>query len=181
VRALVLALILATPAAAAEFAIDYDRLFATHSDAVQRPAPGVERLELPGPVIVERRGRRIRAEDQSGWGPAGCALRRLVVAAAAVQSCPDLFTVPQRDRAAGQLLRGVDFFAENTVPPMSPETRRAAMLAALERARGRMALDCRDRDSAPLAFAAHIAEDASLRRFAKVFATPRLPVTEPCR
>ena len=35
------------------FTIDYDRLFAREADAVQRPSPGTEYLELPGPVIVE--------------------------------------------------------------------------------------------------------------------------------
>ena len=181
--ALALALGLVASAAAAHggFVIDYDAVFARHAAEVERPAPGVEYLELPGPVILERRGKRIRVADQSAWGPAGCALRRLVTAAAAVQSCPAQFTPEQRDRVAGQLLRGVDFFAETTVPRLSPEARRAAMHTALGAERARLALDCADRDTAPLAFAAHIAEDSSLRRFDRIFETPRLPVTDPCR
>ena len=162
------------------FTIDYDRLFAREADAVQRPSPGTEYLELPGPVIVERRGERVRATDQSGWGPAGCALERLVTAAAAVLSCPDLFSEAQRDRVAGQLLRAVAFFAANTVPAMDQAQARGAMQAALARERATLALSCAARDAAPLAFAAHIAEDRSLRRFGKIFETPRLPVTDPC-
>lgn len=162
------------------FSIDYDLLFAREAHAVQHPSPGVAHLELPGPVIVERRGGAVRAMDQSGWGAAGCALERLITAAATVLSCPQLFSAGQRDRVAGQLLRGVRFFAANTVPAMGEDAARGAMQAALRRRRATLALSCADRDAAPLAFAAHIAEDPSLRRFERIFATPRLPVTTPC-
>ncbi|MCA0962722.1 hypothetical protein [Salipiger bermudensis] len=178
-----LAVVLVAGSARAEapgFAIDYDLLFEREAGAVQHPSPGVEHLELPGPVIVERRGGRVRATDQSGWGPAGCALDRLVTAAAAVLSCPDLFSEAQRDRVAGQLLRGVAFFAANTVPAMDEAQAHRAMRAALARERATLALSCASRDAAPLAFAAHIAEDPSLRRFGRIFETPRLPVTAPC-
>ena len=103
-----------------------------------------------------------------------------MTAAAAVLSCPDLFSERQRDRVAGQLLRGVAFFAANTVPAMDQAQARRAMQAALARERSKLALSCAARDAAPLAFAAHIAEDPSLRRFGKIFETPRLPVTAPC-
>lgn len=162
------------------FTIDYDLLFEREADAVQHPSPGVAHLDLPGPVIVERRGGRVRAVDQSGWGAAGCALERLTTAAATVLSCPDLFSAEQRDRVAGQLLRGVRFYAENTVPAMDAAEARRAMQAALARERASLALSCADRDAAPLAFAAHIAEDLSLRRFERIFEAPRLPVTAPC-
>ncbi|MCR8548699.1 hypothetical protein M4578_12745 [Salipiger sp. P9] len=172
---------MAAPAVAQDgFSIDYDRLFRDHAAALHSPAPGVEHLELPGPVIVERRAGQVRATDQSGWGAAGCALQRLLIAAAAVTACPALYTPEQRDRVAAQLLRGVDFFAENTVPPMSDSARRTAMMAALAATRARLALSCGPRDSEALAFASHIAEDRSWQRFARIFEQPRLPVTDPC-
>ncbi|EIE50354.1 hypothetical protein AL036_06610 [Salipiger aestuarii] len=172
--------LLAGPVAAQDFSIDYDRLFEENSDRIMVAEPGVQRLELPGPVIVERRNGRYRADDQSGWGPAGCALDRLFVAGAAVTACPGLYSDDQRDRVAAQLLRGVRFYARNTVPPMAPDAANAAMLSRLAATRDRLSLICAY-GSAELAFAAHIAEDATIRRFDRIFRTARLPVTRPCR
>ncbi|GGG68260.1 hypothetical protein GCM10011415_14300 [Salipiger pallidus] len=181
ITALILLALWAAPLCAEGFVIDFAEVFDRNAANIQVATPGVEHLELPGPVIVERRGRRIRAEDQSGWGPAGCALDRLVTAAAAVLECPALFTPEQRDKVAGQLLRGVDFFAENTVPPMTQDARRAAMQDALAVRRAALGLSCATGVHPALAFAAHIAEDDSLARFERIFARPRLPVSRPCR
>ncbi len=177
---LALLVLLAAPVAAQDFSIDYDRLFEENSDSIMVGEPGVQRLVRPWPVIVERRRGRYRAEDQSGWGPAGCALDRLFVAGAAVTACPDLYSDDQRDRVAAQLLRGVRFFAQNTVPPMTPEAADAAMRARLADTRDRLSLVCAY-GSEELAFAAHIAEDDSIRRFERIFRTARLPITRPCR
>lgn len=176
----VLLCLLASPAAAEGFAIDYDRVFADHAADVMVAQPGVQRLELPGPVIIERSRRGYRAEDQSGWGPAGCALDRLFVAGAAVTTCPDMFSAEQRDRIATQLIRGVRFFADNTVPPMTQDAASSAMRTLLEQRRDALSLVC-TWGVRELAFAAHIAEDETFVRFAKIFDKPRLPVYEPCR
>lgn len=179
-RVLAILMLLAGPAVAQDFSIDYHRLFQENVDQIMVAEPGVQRLELPGPVIVERRNGRYVADDQSGWGPAGCALNRLFVAGAAVTACPDLYSPEQRDRVATQLLRGVRFYAENTVPPMTPEAANTAMLSRLANTRDRLSLICGP-GSSELAFAAHIAEDESIRRFERIFRTARLPVTRPCR
>ncbi|MDO6585640.1 hypothetical protein Q4543_08920 [Salipiger sp. 1_MG-2023] len=166
--------------AAESFAIDYGQVFRDHADDIMVAEPGVLHQELPGPVILERRGKRFHAEDQSGWGPAGCAIDRLFVAGAAVTACPDMFSPEQRDRVASQLIRGVQFFALNTVPQMSETAATEAMLGELARRRDRLSLLCVPGEP-ELAFAAHIAEDQSIARFGKIFAAPRLPVLEPCR
>ncbi|WP_417723378.1 hypothetical protein [Salipiger sp.] len=180
--AVLCALVLAAPVAA--FEIDYDRLFRDHADRVMVAEPGVERLELPGPVIVERRGTRIRATDQSGWGPAGCAVDRLVSAATVVLACPDRFTPEIRDRVAFQALRGARFFAANTAPSGDAAGAEGLLRETLARRleSDRAALDraCADPESPLVAFAWHLAEEASLQRFEKILSQPRLPVSHPC-
>ena len=75
-RAFALVLLTALPAAGQDFDPDFDRVFADHAAEVQSPTPGMEVLELPGPVVLTRQGGYVTAQDQSAWGPAGCALRR---------------------------------------------------------------------------------------------------------
>lgn len=91
-----------------------------------------------------------------------------------------MFSPEQRDRVASQLIRGVQFFALNTVPPMSEAAATEAMLGELSRRRDRLSLLCVPGEP-ELSFAAHIAEDRTIARFGKIFAAPRLPVLEPCR
>ncbi|EPX76545.1 hypothetical protein [Salipiger mucosus] len=186
-RAVVLALVAALPAAAEEapgFRIDYARLFAEHAGEVLRPAPDLEVLELPGPVIVRRRPGGIVGTDQSAWGAAGCALTMLVQTAQVVQACPDRFSDRERSGIDAQLARAADFFARNTVPRMTPGQRDAALHHALsdmtEAAGPRFRAICADPESAFVAFARHIANEEGQRRMTQVFETPRLPVMTPC-
>lgn len=173
----------ATGARADGFSPDYIALFRVHASEVEEPSPGLEILELPGPVILTRRdGEGVRAEDQSGHGPAGCALARLVEITAAVQLCPDLLSIAERDRLATLLLRAARFAAENTYPPLSDDEREDALAATLAKARLAQGGTCPQPETEAdwVRFARGLATDAAARRFAHIFAVPRLPVAEPC-
>lgn len=178
-----LLLAVATGARADGFSPDYIALFRVHASEVEEPSPGLEILELPGPVILTRRdGEGVRAEDQSGHGPAGCALARLVEITAAVQLCPDLLSIAERDRLATLLLRAARFAAENTYPPLSDDEREDALAATLAKARLAQGGTCPQPETEAdwVRFARSLATDAAARRFAHIFAVPRLPVAEPC-
>ncbi|WP_353474522.1 hypothetical protein PVT71_21470 [Salipiger sp. H15] len=180
---LLLCAALAGEARADGFAPDYTALFDDNAGAVEEPSPGFEVLELPGPVILTRRdGAGVRAEDQSGHGPAGCALERLVEITAAVQLCPDLLTIAERDRLASLLRRAARFAAENTYPPLSDEEREDALAAELAKARLAQGGTCPQPETEAdwVRFARSLATDAAARRFAHIFAVPRLPVAQPC-
>ncbi|MCT4371246.1 hypothetical protein CLG85_013335 [Yangia mangrovi] len=178
------ALLLAVAGAFADgFSPDYIALFRDHAAEVEEPSPGLEILELPGPVILTRRdGEGVRAEDQSGHGPAGCALSRLVEITAAVQLCPDLLNIAERDRLATLLLRAARFAAENTYPPLTDDEREDALAAALAKARLAQGGTCPQPETEAdwVRFARSLATDEAARRFAHIFAVPRLPVAEPC-
>lgn len=179
----VLLLAVAGSASADGFTPDYTALFRDQASEVQEPAPGLEILELPGPVILTRRdGAGVRAEDQSGHGPAGCALARLVEITAAVQLCPDLLNIAERDRLATLLLRAARFAAENTYPPLTPDLREEALTAALAKARLAQGGTCPQPETEAdwVRFARSLATDEAARRFAHIFAVPRLPVAQPC-
>ncbi|MCA0938529.1 hypothetical protein LCM08_03355 [Salipiger pacificus] len=180
----VFALLLAVAGAFADgFSPDYIALFRDHAAEVEEPSPGLEILELPGPVILTRRdGEGVRAEDQSGHGPAGCALSRLVEITAAVQLCPDLLNIAERDRLATLLLRAARFAAENTYPPLTDDEREDALAAALAKARLAQGGTCPQPETEAdwVRFARSLATDEAARRFAHIFAVPRLPVAEPC-
>ncbi|MBE9638321.1 hypothetical protein IQ782_15815 [Salipiger pacificus] len=174
---------MAGPAAADGFTPDYTALFRDHMDDVEEPSPGLEILELPGPVIVTRRdGSGVRAEDQSGHGPAGCALARLVEITAAVQLCPELLSLAERDRLASLLLRAAAFAGDNTYPPLTLEEREDALAAALAKARLAQGGSCPlpETEADWVRFARSLATDEAARRFAHIFAVPRLPVAQPC-
>lgn len=166
------------------FDIDYDLVFSRNAGQVQRPSSAYEQLELPGPVILRRYAQRIEATDQSGWGPAGCALSKLLIATAVARHCPALFDAEELAAISGQMLRGAAFFAANTVPPLSAPARDAALIAALEalaaESAATLSAACSDPQSAHVAFARHLAEPAIRDRYTRIFEQPRLPVSHPC-
>ncbi|MCA0996196.1 hypothetical protein [Alloyangia pacifica] len=163
------------------FAPDFDALFEEHAAEIATPSPGTEVLELPGPVILTRRsGAGVRAEDQSGYGRAGCALQRLVEVTAAVQLCPALLSAAERDRLATLLMKAAAFAGRNTHPPLPEETRRAALMTELAAARQAHPGACPTPEADWVRFARSLATDGAARRFERIFSVPRLPLAQPC-
>ena len=181
-RAIALLLLTTLPAAGQGFDPDFDRVFADHAAEVQSPAPGIEVLELPGPVVLTRQGGYVTAQDQSAWGPAGCALKRLALITAAVQLCPMVLAAEERDRLPAQLLRAAQFAADNTVPPLDAAARDAALEALLVRGRAAQEGLCPGDGADPgwVGFAGYLASEPAMRRFARIFDQPRLPVATDC-
>lgn len=174
-------LALAGPGLAQE--IDYDLLFERHADEVQHPAPGEDWLELPGPVIVQRRDGMVTAIDQSAAGAAGCAVRVLTAGAGLARLCPGMLDEAQTARLQRLLLLGWRFQAANTVPAMSEAEMAEAMAMQLD-AHAEWLGVCPPDDSAHGQDIAQmlrsILRAENEARVEEIFAEPRLPVTNPC-
>jgi hypothetical protein len=159
--------------------VDYPLLFGTHADQVQRPSPGVQVLELPGPVVVTCENGRCFGMDHSAHGAAGCALRMLNSAVAVARHCPSTFTSEEAQRLERALDRGWGFYARNSVPPLDDaardQMRQSAMRYEIRSLGGACALG---QDS--LALLKSMASANGANRVARVFETPRLPVMNPC-
>lgn len=174
----VLILLFWTSAALAQ-GVDYPLLFETHADQVQEPSPGVQVLELPGPVVVTCENGRCFGIDHSAHGAAGCALRLLNSAVAVARHCPSTFTSEEAQRLERALDRGWGFYARNSVPPLDDATlaqmRQRAMWYEIGSLGDVCALGHDGR-----AFLKDMASANRANWVARVFETPRLPVMSPC-
>ncbi len=172
----------------AGFDVDFDALFAAHASRVQTPAPEVQHLEMPGPVIITRRmvdGRaQYQASDMSGQGAVACAMSVMLDVLVLAGHCPDVL-----DRAAITRLEGLIhahgvFMAQNTYPPV-PAGQVAERLKSMVRARdaATAAYDCPLPDAADsqvVDLARAITSPRAVRRMQQGLSRPRLPVLHPC-
>jgi len=172
----------------AGFDVDYDALFAAHANRVQVPAPGVQHLELPGPVIITRRiidGRvQYLASDMSGRGAVACAMSVMVDVLVLAGRCPDVLDRPAITRLEGMIHAYGLFMAQHTYPPV-PAGQVAERLKAMVRGRdgATPAYDCPLPDAVDnqvVGMARAITSRQAVQRAQRRLAVPRLPVSSPC-
>ena len=188
--ALSLMLGLALPVAA--FENDYPALFRAHEARVQQAEPGVRRLELPGPVIIEEvtratGGMRYVASDQSGLGAAGCGFALLADLVALTGMCDDMLTPGEHAVLEQHLWRVGRFVADNAYPPLAESALRAAVVARLqarlEAYRQEGEGICPRHDGAELGLvemARNLTRDGASTAIDRLVSLPRLPVMDPC-
>jgi len=176
------------PARADPFAIDYAYIFATHPDKTTRATLTERRLELPGPVLLSehttRTGLRYDAEDQSGYGAAGCLFDRTAQIVAMMQLCPDLLTPEQSPALSQRLLDIARFYARNTRPTIPDDRVIPALKTHLTNLRSQMTGRCPDpaiEQTDAVSFAHHLASPLGKRQIDRALSRPRLPVRGRCR
>ena len=188
-KAMFIGLALAGPAAA--FENDYAALMRDRAAEVQEAQPGLRRLELPGPVIVEERRQAdgslvYSGRDLSGFVAAGCGLAQLVDAVLLAGRCPAVMSEADRARLEGTLAELARFVGENAYPPV-PEDKVRPKLVALMLARSVTAeltgtAACPEeggtQDAAEIA--RNLARPGGQSAIWRMMGFPRLPVEAPC-
>lgn len=184
-RCLLALCVIAAPASAQEvFSNDYGLLFHRFAAQVERRvAPDgktIEELQLPGPVVVQRRlgdsGPVYRSADESGAGAVGCMLGILMQFNRAVQACPAGATDSQKAILVQALIRVGTFYAQNRVPQVEVGEMISAIAKHSETGGSCAQLETPDVRGM---FDAMLDADLSVA-LDEMLETPRLPVVNPC-
>ncbi len=171
-----------------DFRIDYEALFELHADRVVDSDRGdFQELEMPGEVIIDRRGGAgnysYNSADLSEGGAVGCLMLIVSELEAYRRECPAIANEAQSARMENALERVVEFAAENTYPPAPLAEYRAAFETGIVSKQSRIDFsnteNCAENDQIS-SFIGHIYGDSSEALFDDALEVPRLPVLNPC-
>ena len=190
--ALTLGIFLMVSGPVVAFENDYPALFEAHADKVNMAQPGLRRLELPGPVVIEEithsnGTRTYRASDQSGLGAAGCGFGLLVDLVVRSGFCEGMLSRSQHSELEAHLWRVARFVGDNAYPRMSEDAIRPALVDRLQfRSEAYISSDvggCPQDDAGTqdlAEMAKNLSGPAGQAAIDRLVSLPRLPVMDPC-
>ena len=191
-RAVLILAMAAWGGGAGAFDNDYPALFAAHEAEVLAAQPGVRRLELPGPVIIEEilsdaGATRYVASDQSGRGAAGCSFELLLDLVVLSGMCEDMLSREEHAVLEAHLWRVGRFVGQNAYPPVAEAALRPGIVSRLQARLEAYGRDggaiCPESDGARLGLAEmarNLTRGAGRAAIDRLVGQPRLPVMRPC-
>ena len=181
-----LALCVAATGAKAQsvFSNDYEAVFDQNSEKIARKVAEdggtIEEIELPGPVMVQRRlnedGPVYQSQDFSGLGAVGCMMGLLLQFQKTANACPAEVAPEQKARLSSALIRVGLFYAENRVPKVSE----IEMIEAIAES-GKEGGSCQQMENAGFRdLFDNILSEGLTEALDGMLSEPRLPVVNPC-
>ncbi|AXS39983.1 hypothetical protein [Breoghania sp. L-A4] len=153
--------------------VDYPALFERHADRVTVSSDGVETLVLPSGITVRHTNKGYVGTDPTD--AIGCLTYFFVEIDAAARICPSLMSKEEARAFADQRSRLLGFYAKSAFPPAAANKASEAYEAAVAKVvqRGR---SCSKLENVRMMVPGLLEKE----RFDELFASPKLPVSNPC-